>query len=195
MNTEQITLDECRNDGRHIHLYHDEGTNVWIAYGYSAYSLRLYVKKHRYDCLRSFSYVMQMPCTLIPDQVVHHIRKTEKLMEEHIGTYVLFEMPAAVDMTDYLQWVSKLRETRFDRDGMDTETPVSRFVPKDVFIKDGMSAFTRNTKRISDCVLAFVAMLIFSPLFLICWIAIRLDDGGPAIFRQLRILPRTGMIP
>lgn len=55
------------------------------------------------------------------------------------------------------------------------------------FIPDGMNAFERNTKRIFDCILAFIALVIFSPLFLICYIAVRYEDGGPAIFKQERI--------
>lgn len=55
------------------------------------------------------------------------------------------------------------------------------------FIPDGMTAFERNVKRIGDCLLAFIALVVFSPLFLICYIAVRREDGGPAIFRQERI--------
>lgn len=57
----------------------------------------------------------------------------------------------------------------------------------DHFIPDGMNAFERNVKRVGDCVLAFWALIIFSPLFLICYIAVRLEDGGEAIFKQERI--------
>lgn len=55
------------------------------------------------------------------------------------------------------------------------------------FIADGMSAFSRRTKRIGDCILSLVALVVFSPLFLVCYIAVRREDGGPAIFRQERI--------
>lgn len=55
------------------------------------------------------------------------------------------------------------------------------------FIPDGMNAFERNTKRILDCIMAFVALVVFSPLFLICYIAVKREDGGPAIFKQERI--------
>lgn len=55
------------------------------------------------------------------------------------------------------------------------------------FIPDGMNAFERNVKRIGDCVLAFFALIIFSPLFLFCYIAVKREDGGPAIFKQERI--------
>ena len=47
--------------------------------------------------------------------------------------------------------------------------------------------FQRNVKRIGDCALAFLALIVFSPLFLLCYIAVKREDGGPAIFRQERI--------
>lgn len=55
------------------------------------------------------------------------------------------------------------------------------------FIPDGMNAFERNVKRICDCLIAAVLLVIFSPLFLICYIAVKREDGGPAIFKQERI--------
>ena len=50
-----------------------------------------------------------------------------------------------------------------------------------------MNAFQRNIKRIGDCLIAFIALIIFSPLFLYCYIAVKREDGGPAIFKQERI--------
>lgn len=50
-----------------------------------------------------------------------------------------------------------------------------------------MNAFERNVKRIGDCLLAFIALIVFSPLFLICYIVVRCEDGGPAVFKQERI--------
>ena len=55
------------------------------------------------------------------------------------------------------------------------------------FIPDGMNAFERNVKRVGDCMIAGILMIIFSPLFLACYIAVKREDGGPAIFRQERI--------
>ncbi len=55
------------------------------------------------------------------------------------------------------------------------------------FIPDGMGMFQRNVKRMGDCVLAFLALIVFSPLFLLCYIAVKREDGGPAIFKQERI--------
>lgn len=55
------------------------------------------------------------------------------------------------------------------------------------FIPDGMSGFERNTKRAFDFFIALILIIIFSPLFLICYIAIKLEDNGPAIYKQERI--------
>lgn len=42
-------------------------------------------------------------------------------------------------------------------------------------------------KRVIDFCLALICLIIFSPLFVICYLAIRLEDGGPALFKQERI--------
>ncbi len=55
------------------------------------------------------------------------------------------------------------------------------------FIPDGMNAFERNTKRIFDCILALIALAVFSPLFLIIYFAVKQEDHGPVIFKQERI--------
>ena len=60
-------------------------------------------------------------------------------------------------------------------------------VNDDHFIRDGMNGFERNVKRFIDCITALVAMIVFSPLFLICYIAVKREDGGPAIYKQERI--------
>ena len=51
------------------------------------------------------------------------------------------------------------------------------------YISDGMNELERNMKRILDFVVALVCLVIFSPLFL----AVKREDGGPAIFKQERI--------
>lgn len=55
------------------------------------------------------------------------------------------------------------------------------------YIADGMSAFGRFNKRTFDVVVSLCCLIIFSPLFLICFISIKLEDGGDAIFSQERI--------
>lgn len=55
------------------------------------------------------------------------------------------------------------------------------------FIPDGMNAFERNVKRLLDMIASALLMIVFSPLFLFCYILIKKDDGGPAIYKQERI--------
>ncbi len=45
----------------------------------------------------------------------------------------------------------------------------------------------RLTKRVFDFVVALILLVLFSPLFLLIYIAIKLDDGGPAIIVQKRV--------
>ena len=42
-------------------------------------------------------------------------------------------------------------------------------------------------KRGLDVLASLGGMIVFSPLFFIVWLAVRLEDGGPAIFSQQRV--------
>lgn len=55
------------------------------------------------------------------------------------------------------------------------------------YITDGMNEGERFVKRVFDIVVSLFCLIIFSPLFLVCYIAVKWEDGGPAIFRQERI--------
>ena len=55
------------------------------------------------------------------------------------------------------------------------------------FIADGMTGFGRSTKRLFDLIVSGICIVFFSPLFLICYVLIKFDDGGPVIYKQERI--------
>lgn len=55
------------------------------------------------------------------------------------------------------------------------------------YIRDGMNAFERDVKRIGDFLAAGIALILFSPVMLACYLAVKREDGGPAIFKQERI--------
>lgn len=55
------------------------------------------------------------------------------------------------------------------------------------FIPDGMNGLERGLKRTVDTILSGICLIVFSPLMLLCYILIKLDDGGPAIYKQERI--------
>lgn len=93
----------------------------------------------------------------------------------------------------------------YGREAWEANTPVdvikrkqknfgSMGLPKDVilgkeldFIPDGMNALERNTKRAFDMLSSGVMLVLTSPLFLLSYIMIKMDDGGPAIYAQERI--------
>ena len=52
---------------------------------------------------------------------------------------------------------------------------------------DAMSVAGHAVKRAFDIVASGLLMLVFSPLAAICAVAVRLEDGGPAIFAQERL--------
>lgn len=58
---------------------------------------------------------------------------------------------------------------------------------KTEFIADGMTGFGNSTKRLFDILVSAICLVLFSPVFLICFFRIKLDDGGPAIFKQERL--------
>lgn len=68
-----------------------------------------------------------------------------------------------------------------------TQDAVKDLGKKDMFIYDGMTSFARNMKRAVDFVISFLCLIVFSPLFLIVYIAIKCEDHGPAIFKQERV--------
>jgi lipopolysaccharide/colanic/teichoic acid biosynthesis glycosyltransferase len=55
------------------------------------------------------------------------------------------------------------------------------------YVLDGMNEIERNIKRIGDFFIATICLIIFSPLILICYILVKREDNGPAIFKQERI--------
>lgn len=188
MITDQITPNEIQNDGSYVHLYFDETTNTWIAFGLSAYSLRLFAKSNGCNNLRGFSQKMQMPCTIIGAESIVFLLQYAKVLQQINDSYIKLRMPDYVDISAYAKWTNKLKGmATTNDDDIIVVTPISQYVPKDRYIPDGMSSFARQVKRIGDCILSAIALILFSPLFLICYIAVKREDGGPAIFKQERI--------
>lgn len=54
-------------------------------------------------------------------------------------------------------------------------------------LKDGMPAPMRWVTRFVDALIALVCLVVFSPLFLYCYLMIRRERAGSAIFKQERI--------
>lgn len=56
-----------------------------------------------------------------------------------------------------------------------------------VAIKDGMNLFERAIKRFFDIFCSFIGLVVLSPVFLIVYISLRLQNDGSVIFKQERI--------
>ena len=190
MNRDKIKKTESTNDTSTIHLYRADDAPVCIAYGYSAYALRLLIKNRSFysNCMRGYSFEYDLPFTIISTDTLAHLRndylKEEIVSESHTIITALFPF----EISDYEKWTSKLKdESERERLVFSIQTPISQFVPKDKFIMDGMSSFARDVKRVFDMFSSLIALIVFSPLFLAIFIAIKLDDKGPAIYSQVRI--------
>lgn len=187
MNTEQIAFNESQNNCSTAHVYFNEGMNSWVAYGYSACTLRLLVKSEKIDYKRGFSTDLQLPYTAISQESLDCLGKRIDISIAENAEYCVVKAAEEFDINDYKRWVYKLQEESNLSGGFEIKTHVSHLVPKDEFIKDGMNFVSRTSKRLFDLFASVGVMLVFSPLFVICWILVRREDGGPAIFRQERI--------
>ena len=188
MNLNNVKANESLNKGVNIFLYLIEISGEWVAYVQSAYALRLYAKANGYNSLRAYSAELNMPCTVVSIKTVKSLRKCLSIINEIDRKMVAFELEKSFEYQDYLMWADKLRvDNELGEHTLVVKTLVSDKVPKGVFIEDGMSTFARYMKRLFDFFVASVTLIVFSPLMLICYIAIKMDDGGPAIYAQERI--------
>ena len=49
------------------------------------------------------------------------------------------------------------------------------------------SVYDKYTKRVIDKIISFIGLIVLSPIFLIIFIAIKIDDPGPVLFTQKRL--------
>lgn len=184
--TEVVQQKEELNNLSEANLYFSESVQMWVAYGPSAYVLRLMSKRFGCECQRSYSLRTSMPCSILCSESVELLKSVALKVDE--GKDELHLVFADVmDKNDYLRWVNKLKEVAECDRVMRIETSVSADIPKGEFIADGMSVIAQYTKRFSDFILSGLAIIIFSPLYLICYILVKREDGGPAIYKQERI--------
>lgn len=59
--------------------------------------------------------------------------------------------------------------------------------PQEKVQSPGMGRIQNSVKRVIDFLVAVFSIIIFSPLIVICFVLIKLEDGGPAFFKQERI--------
>ena len=84
MEIQLIKERELKNDTQHVHLYRMKDSDVWVAYGYSAYSLRLCAKSLGYDNLRGFSTFMNLPYTMVSFREVKRLRRRVTILRKKL---------------------------------------------------------------------------------------------------------------
>ena len=184
---EKIIAKEKKNDNTKIYACYNRMSYTWIAYGASAYALRLIANKNLKDSFRGYSFKYNMPYTVVDD------KSMRILFSEFDDKFTLFENEITLNgvekfnMREFDKWVAKLKAEYEGTEKTEIVTPVSHLVPKDEYIKDGMSSFARNTKRLFDLFVSIILMVLLSPVLLVIAVAIKLDDHGPVIFKQERI--------
>ena len=56
-----------------------------------------------------------------------------------------------------------------------------------LLLKKGNEVYKKYIKRLLDILISVLVLVILSPIYLLTWIAIKLESPGPAIFRQTRL--------
>ena len=101
-----------------------------------------------------------------------------------IGTRIVYHCANTEDL-QRLQWrLGGVDGILFPKSGMGAETPAAS---ADIPQADGMTRAGHAVKRVFDVSLSGFLLLLFSPLIGLCALMVKLQDGGPALYRQERI--------
>ncbi len=107
MDTDLITINECRNDGKTIYAYYQPISGAWFTYGISAYLLKQLCDRHNIQALETYSKEMQMPCVFIIDIVDIMSISTHKHISDN---HSIINVESQVDEKDYRIWAQDLRK-------------------------------------------------------------------------------------
>lgn len=135
--------------------------------------------------ITAFGYSAYHICRSMPDvgKAVYSQKLEMPYLELSLEDATFINMDGTndvVDIQEYNEWVTGLSvegDDCLNRPNLD-----SGFT-----IVDGMSPAGRVVKRLFDIVASVVAMVVLSPLMLALGIAVKVEDGGPAIYRQRRV--------
>lgn len=182
MNTNDITLNELSNDGSAIFFYKSSKIGTWTAYGKSAFAVHNMAERDGIIHLVSFASRLKLPAVTIDEQTYTVFTKiTEARNDVESGFHYI--NPNTWNEKAYEQWLMDVElKNKYIPD-----KSIDDLVPDQRFIKDNMTIIEHEVKRLIDLMISLVVMLIFSPLFLIVYALVRLEDGGPAIYKQERI--------
>jgi hypothetical protein len=96
-----IIKNEKENDGQTIHIYYDDISGMYMAFGQSAYYSTMVT-----DPYMSFSEAMQMPVALLRREHVLALRQSLTRVDHAIRSFYRFAMRENVGMAGYERWAS-----------------------------------------------------------------------------------------
>ena len=118
------------------------------------------------------------------EEIKKRIRKVDAVLISDIPAHEKnMVQKICVDMNKRVYFIPKISDliVRYSEELNVIDTPL--FLRRRI----GMSWWQSVVKRTFDIIFSFVSLILFSPIFLITAIAIKLDDGGPVFFRQERV--------
>lgn len=99
MNIELIKQQEAANDGQTIHLFYDEISGMYMAFGLSAYYTTMSVEP-----VISYSDALGMPVALLSRGVIQYLRQSVTKVEHQPQAYYRFRLRTKVGEAGYKRW-------------------------------------------------------------------------------------------
>ena len=103
MNIELIKQQEAANDGQTIHLFYDEISGMYMAFGLSAYYTTMSV-----DPVISYSDALGMPVALLDRGLIQYLRQSVTKVEHQPQAYYRFRLRTKVGSAGYERWRKEL---------------------------------------------------------------------------------------
>lgn len=100
---ESIIEKESVNDGQSIHLFYDEISGMYMAFGLSAYYTTMSV-----DPVISYSDALGMPVALLDRGLIQYLRQSVTKVEHQPQSYYRFRLRTKVGSAGYERWRKEL---------------------------------------------------------------------------------------
>lgn len=184
MEISYIIRHEARNSGGSVYLFNDGKSSLWHAYGFSAYTVFNILRNKVKNFTPVFSEELYLPELTVEKEDLTLI--TKALGAPKNGKDLkLYSVDKAFNVESYHKWLHDLRGLELAE--VAYTSPAGMHINKNEYVADITSSTGKKIRRFVDFILAFIAIIILSPFMLVIYLAIKLEDGGPAIFRQERV--------
>lgn len=112
--SETITLNECMNDMSCVHLYYSADTDLWQAFGLSAYMLEQFAADCGIGRIVDYSRRLMMPSVTLPASGLQTIVSASGLIQDDSDGHIILHPNIHICKKGYLPWVKDLRGAKMD---------------------------------------------------------------------------------